>query len=43
MKQRGAELVRKRLQGKTVAQQVAYWKRGTEELKILQRKLKSKT
>ena len=36
MKRRGAELVRKKLQGKSFEQQLEYWKKGTEDLKKLQ-------
>lgn len=41
MKHRGAERVMARLKGMTLEEQVAYWKRGTEELRKLQ-KAKSK-
>ena len=36
MKRRGAELVRRQLEGKSLEQQVEYWRKGTEELKKLQ-------
>jgi len=36
MKRRGAELVRKKLQGKSFEQQLEYWQKGTEDLKKLQ-------
>ncbi len=36
MKRRGAELVRKRLEGKSFEEQLEYWRKGTEELKKLQ-------
>jgi hypothetical protein len=36
MKRRGAELVRKNLQGKSFEQQLEYWQKGTEDLKKLQ-------
>jgi hypothetical protein len=36
MKQQGAEVVRKHLEGKSFAQKLEYWKKGTEELKKLQ-------
>ncbi|MBN2182337.1 MAG: hypothetical protein JW715_10520 [Sedimentisphaerales bacterium] len=38
MKRRGAEIVRKQLEGKSLKQQLEYWKQGTDELKELQRK-----
>jgi hypothetical protein len=37
MKRRGAELVRKQLEGKTLEQQLKYWQKGTSELKKLQK------
>jgi len=37
MKRRGAELVQKQLEGKSLAQQLEYWQKGTEELKKLQK------
>ncbi len=36
MKRRGAELVRKQLEGKSFEQQLEYWQKGTEGLKKLQ-------
>jgi hypothetical protein len=33
MKRRGAELVQKQLEGKSVAQKLEYWRKGTDELK----------
>ena len=33
MKQKGGELVQKRLEGKSLAQQLNFWKKGTAELK----------
>ncbi len=42
MKRRGAELVRKQLEGKSRAQQLEYWQKGTDELKKLQKQKKGK-
>ena len=42
MKRRGAELVRKQLEGKSLAQQLEYWQKGTDELKRLQKQKKEK-
>jgi hypothetical protein len=42
MKRRGAELVQKQLEGKSLAQQLEYWQKGTEELKKLQKRKKGK-
>jgi hypothetical protein len=42
MKRRGAELVRKRLEGKSFDQQLEYWQKGTEQLRKLQRQTKDK-
>ncbi len=42
MKRRGAELVRKRLEGKTFKQQLEYWKKGTDQLRQLQSKAREK-
>jgi len=42
MKRRGAELVRKRLEGKSFQQQLKYWQKGTDELKKLQEQTKGK-
>lgn len=41
MKRCGAQLVQKHLKGKTAAQQLAYWKKGTESLRRLQEKRKN--
>ena len=38
MKRRGAELVRKQLEGKSIKQQLEFWKKGTNQLRELQRK-----
>jgi hypothetical protein len=40
MKRRGAELVRQKLEGKTLEQQLKYWQKGTEDLRKLQIQLK---
>jgi len=40
MKREGAELVMKQLEGKSTAEQLEYWNRGTEDLKKRQQKLK---
>ena len=37
MKRRGAELVRKQLEGKSLKQQLEFWKKGTSQLKGLQK------
>ena len=42
MKREGAELVRKQLEGKSLKQQLEFWKKGTFELKMLQKKAKEK-
>ena len=42
MKRRGAELVRKRLEGKSLEQQLEYWRKGTEDLKKLQKQAREK-
>ncbi len=42
MKRRGAELVRKQLEGKSLKQQLGYWKKGTDQLKELQSKSRKK-
>jgi len=42
MKRRGAELVREQLEGKTFKQQLEYWKKGTDQLRQLQRKAREK-
>ena len=41
MKRRGAELVRKQLEGKTFEQQLKYWQKGTSELRKLQKHTKN--
>jgi hypothetical protein len=41
MKHRGAERVMKRMEGMTLEEQLQYWQRGTEELRKLQKSLKS--
>jgi len=43
MKRKGAIMVQKQIRGKTLEQQIEFWKKGTEELKRLQKKLKSKS
>ena len=40
MKRQGAERVMKQLEGKSLQEQLEYWRKGTEDLKRLQRKLK---
>ena len=40
MKRQGAERVMKRLEGKTILEQLEYWRKGTEELKNRQQALK---
>ncbi len=42
MKHRGAELVQKQIEGKSLAQKLEYWKKGTDELKKLQERKKAK-
>ena len=42
MKRQGAEQVMKRLEGKTVQEQLEYWRKGTEELKKRQQALKER-
>ena len=42
MKRRGAELVQKQLEGKSLAQRLEYWQKGTCELKKLQKQKKGK-
>jgi len=42
MKRKGAELVRKQLEGKSFRQQLEYWKKGTNQLKELQKKSRRK-
>jgi hypothetical protein len=43
MKRRGGELVQNKLKGKSLKQQLEFWKKGTIELKELQRKSREKT
>ena len=43
MKRRGAELVQQRLEGKSLAQKLEYWQKGTEELKKLQKRKMGKS
>jgi len=42
MKRSGADLVRKQLQGKSFQQQLEYWKKGTEDLKKLQKQARER-
>jgi len=42
MKRRGAELVQKKLEGKSPAQKLEYWRKGTDELKQLQKRKQTK-
>jgi hypothetical protein len=42
MKRRGAEMVRKQLEGKSFEQQLEYWQKGTDQLKELQKQAKEK-
>lgn len=42
MQHRGGQAVMKRLKGMTLEEEVAYWKRGTEELRKLQKSLAAK-
>jgi hypothetical protein len=42
MKRRGAELVRKQLEGKSFKQQLEFWQKGTDQLKELQRQEREK-
>ena len=42
MKRRGAELVRKQLEGKSLAERLEYWRKGTAELRRLQQRRRSK-
>jgi len=43
MKRRGAELVQKRLKGKSLAQKLEYWQKGTAELEKLQKRKKGES
>lgn len=40
MQHRAGRAVMKRLEGMTVEEKVAYWKKGTEELRKLQKQLR---
>jgi len=42
MKRQGGARVLKNLRGKTTAEQLRYWKKGTEDLRKKQRKLRRK-
>jgi len=42
MKRKGAELVRKQLEGKSIKQQLEYWRKGTSQLKELQKQKRKK-
>lgn len=42
MKRQGAEQVMKRLEGKTLQEQLEYWQKGTEELKRHQHSLQNR-
>ena len=42
MKRRGAELIQKKIEGKSLVQQLEYWQKGTDELKKLQKRKKGK-
>jgi len=42
MKRRGAALAQKQLEGKSLAQKLEYWQKGTDELKKLQERKKGK-
>lgn len=42
MKRRGAEWVRRQLEGKSLEQQLEYWRKGTEDLKKLQEQAREK-
>ncbi len=41
MKRRGAEMVRKQLEGISAGEQLEYWRKGTAELRELQKRLKN--
>mgnify|MGYP001271655668 CR=1 FL=1 len=41
MKRQGAERVMKQLEGKSVQEQLEYWQTGTEDLRILQQRLRA--
>ena len=40
MKRKGSELIRKQLEGKSLKEQLDFWKKGTQQLKQLQKKAK---
>ncbi len=40
MKREGAERAMKQLEGKSLQEQLEYWRKGTEDLKKLQEKLR---
>ncbi len=42
MKRRGAAFVQKQLENKSFAQKLAFWRKGTDELKKLQKLKQSK-
>jgi len=42
MKRQGAEQVMKRLEGKTIREQLEYWQKGTEALKKHQQALQAR-
>jgi hypothetical protein len=42
MKRRGAELVRKQLEGLSLERQLEYWRKGTDQLRELQTQAKEK-
>ncbi len=42
MKRRGAELVRKQLEGRSLDQQLEYWQKGTQDLIKLQTQAREK-
>ena len=42
MKRCGAEWVRKMLEGKSLEQQLEYWRKGTKDLKKLQKQAREK-
>jgi len=42
LKRQGAEQVRRQIEGKTFDEQIEFWRKGTEELIKLQRKLRNK-
>ena len=43
MKRRGAEKIMQEIQGMTREEELQYWRRGTEELRRLQRSTKSRS